>query len=653
MSNVFSFLIATDCHLGYEESNHIIGDDSFITFEEILLKAVQHDVDLILLGGDLFHYNNPSQKCMNKCMELLRMYTLGNKPVYFELLSNAREVFSNPISETTNYLDDNINVSIPVFSIHGNHDDPSGVGHFSALDTLSSAGLVNYFGKWTDLLDIKIKPILLRKGKTKVALYGLSHIKDDRLCRLFMDKKVTFIRPEVEPEGWFNIFVLHQNRVDRGPKRFISESYIPDFMDLVIWGHEHDCEIEPRKNEEKGFYVIQPGSSVPTSLSEGESLPKHVAVLKVFEKKMKIIPLKLNTVRPFVWRTEKLWTVNTSTEEQGSKSEEIKVHCAQIVEEMIREAEQLKSGHPKQPKLPLIRLRCEYSDETQLFNIVKFGQLFQGRVATPNSEIVRLKRSVLRATKKEPKYEDLMRLNELYKDNLEEDYNFTSCVNHIVKDYFTNHEEAKMLILRLPDMASAVEQFIDKDDILAIDDLVEKSFDKMLKDLKQQKVNGDETNLTQLFERMREEDEKSEQKEEKEFQEKYKKIVTKTTDSEVEHSKEGSREEDLFSGQDNNVRTRQAIASDSDTDGSDAGTSRMSNFNRSKSPSVDSDNDFFNREMRKKSDADREDDKKSRGRGRGRGRGGRGRAKTTDKNVKPKSSQVQMKITSFYDDDSD
>lgn len=26
-----------------------------------------------------------------------------------------------------NYQDDNLNVSIPVFSIHGNHDDPTGV----------------------------------------------------------------------------------------------------------------------------------------------------------------------------------------------------------------------------------------------------------------------------------------------------------------------------------------------------------------------------------------------------------------------------------------------------------------------------------------------------------------------------------------------
>lgn len=44
MASVFSFLIATDCHLGYEENNQIIGNDSFVTFEEILIKAVDQNV---------------------------------------------------------------------------------------------------------------------------------------------------------------------------------------------------------------------------------------------------------------------------------------------------------------------------------------------------------------------------------------------------------------------------------------------------------------------------------------------------------------------------------------------------------------------------------------------------------------------------------
>lgn len=60
----------------------------------------------------------------------------------------------------------------------------------SCLDLLSTTGLVNYFGKWSDLTNVDISPLLLRKGETRLALYGLSHIKDDRLARLFRDGKV-------------------------------------------------------------------------------------------------------------------------------------------------------------------------------------------------------------------------------------------------------------------------------------------------------------------------------------------------------------------------------------------------------------------------------------------------------------------------------
>ena len=40
-----------------------------------------------------------------------------------------------------------MNVGMPVFTIHGNHDDPAGEENLSAVSILSSAGLVNYFGK--------------------------------------------------------------------------------------------------------------------------------------------------------------------------------------------------------------------------------------------------------------------------------------------------------------------------------------------------------------------------------------------------------------------------------------------------------------------------------------------------------------------------
>lgn len=40
-----------------------------------------------------------------------------------------------------NYEDENINVGLPVFSIHGNHDDPQGVGAVSRLSLCSTSFL--------------------------------------------------------------------------------------------------------------------------------------------------------------------------------------------------------------------------------------------------------------------------------------------------------------------------------------------------------------------------------------------------------------------------------------------------------------------------------------------------------------------------------
>lgn len=233
----------------------------------------------------------------------MREYTLGDKPIEIEFLSDQTINFQQAGNSTVNYEDPNMNIAYPVFSIHGNHDDPCGFGGLSSLDLLATSGLVNYFGRSNDVSEIDIKPILMKKGKSQLALYGLSHIHDNRLARLFRDSKVTMQQPDARSGEWFNVMVLHQNRADRGPKNYVPEEILPEFLDLVVWGHEHDCRIKPEEIPGKNFYVTQPGSSVATSLSEGEALDKHIGLLRVSENQFKLDAIKLKTVRPFIFKS--------------------------------------------------------------------------------------------------------------------------------------------------------------------------------------------------------------------------------------------------------------------------------------------------------------------------------------------------------------
>jgi len=77
--NTVKILISTDNHIGYCENDAIRGDDSFRSFEEMLAIGVREDVDFVLLGGDLFHHNNPSRTTLYRTMSLLRNYCLGKK----------------------------------------------------------------------------------------------------------------------------------------------------------------------------------------------------------------------------------------------------------------------------------------------------------------------------------------------------------------------------------------------------------------------------------------------------------------------------------------------------------------------------------------------------------------------------------------------
>nr|POE86834.1 double-strand break repair protein mre11 [Quercus suber] len=455
ISNTLRVLVATDCHLGYMEKDEIRRHDSFQAFEEICSIAEQKQVDFLLLGGDLFHENKPSRTTLVKAIEILRRHCLNNQPVQFQVVSDQTVNFPNTFGHV-NYEDPHFNVGLPVFSIHGNHDDPAGVDNLSAVDILSACNLVNYFGKMvlggSGVGQIALHPILIRKGSTAVALYGLGNIRDERLNRMFQTPHaVQWMRPEAQ-EGcqvsdWFNILVLHQNRVKTNPKNAINEHFLPRFLDFIVWGHEHECLVDPQEVPGMGFHITQPGSSVATSLIDGESKPKHVLLLEIKGNQYRPTKIPLTTVRPFEY-TEIILKDEPDIDPNDQNS--ILEHLDKVVRNLIEKSSK-RAINRSELKLPLVRIKVDYSGFMTI-NPQRFGQKYVGKVANPQDILIFSKAS--RKGRSEAKIDDSERLRpeELNQQNIEA---------------LVAENNLKMEILPVNDLDVALHNFVNKDDKMA------------------------------------------------------------------------------------------------------------------------------------------------------------------------------------------
>ena len=505
-ADTIRILVGTDNHVGYNERDPIRGDDSWKTFHEVMCLAKERDVDMVLLAGDLFHENKPSRKSMYNVMRSLRLNCYGEKPCELEMLSDASENFGGAFNHV-NYEDLDINVAIPVFSIHGNHDDPSGEGHYAALDLLQISGLLNYYGRAPESDNILVKPVLLQKGRTKLALYGLSNVRDERLYRTFRDGKVKFFQPGTQKEDWFNILSVHQNHHAYTETSHLPENFLPDFLDLVIWGHEHECDIEPHLNPEMNFKVIQPGSSVATSLVAGEAVAKHVTILSITGREFKSEPIRLKTARPFVYKD-----ITLSQEKEAMRLARKDNHRTEltrfmigIVDDLIEQAktewleaqEETRTDESSEESgkvpLPLIRLRVETSipDTGGSFdceNPQRFSNRFLDKVANVNDVIQfhRKKKSALSSMRKAAdSVEDqeimshLQGLDAVKVEKLVREFLAAQSLTILPQNYF----------------GDAVTQYVDKDDKHAMEVFVNESLTSQIKyllDLDAEDVDGED-----------------------------------------------------------------------------------------------------------------------------------------------------------------
>eukprot|EP01086_Lenisia_limosa_P005993 TRINITY_DN2407_c0_g1_i2.p1 TRINITY_DN2407_c0_g1~~TRINITY_DN2407_c0_g1_i2.p1 ORF type:complete len:334 (+),score=12.75 TRINITY_DN2407_c0_g1_i2:70-1071(+) len=307
----FKILMTSDNHLGYKEDDNILGEDTFTAFEEILKKAIEKKVDIVLCAGDLFHRNIPSRNTLIKTCQIIKKYCFGGPVLRFETVSMSSEF---------NYMDPSLGVSLPIFCIHGNHDDPSGFGMHSALDLLNAVGLINYFGRLPS--DGCVSPVLFRKGQSKIALYGVGCIRDERLFHMLSAKTISFSRPNNKSGNWFNILVCHQNRKQHSiesQKMHIKPEMFPPFIHFILWGHEHgSLPVEEVMINSKPCTLSQVGAPTVMFYLQEETIPKKVQVLTINKAHHSAVDFELKNVRKLFY--EEITLPNSDLKEKPQES---------------------------------------------------------------------------------------------------------------------------------------------------------------------------------------------------------------------------------------------------------------------------------------------------------------------------------------------
>ena len=299
------------------------------------------------------------------------------------------------------------------------------------------------------------------------------------------------------------IFAKLNNSVAHTEKGYLPEAFLPEFLDMVIWGHEHECLIDPIYNPEMNFHVMQPGSSVATSLMPGEAVPKHVAVLSITGRDFAVETIRLKTVRPFVMREIVLSEEKEAMKlaKKANNRTALTQFLTDIVDDMIKQAhEEWKAAQgdeeqdeQEKPPLPLIRLRVEYTapegGNFDCENPQRFSNRFTKKVANVQ-DVVQFYRKKKGGVKRAQNAAEVPAESTLASLAIE-----SVKVEQLVREFL---DAQSLTILPQNSFGDAVSQYIDKDDKHAMEVFVSENLTKQVEQL----MNMDKVDEDNIYEAM-------------------------------------------------------------------------------------------------------------------------------------------------------
>lgn len=267
----FKIGIISDTHLGAFSLDRELNKDPFEAFEEALSILIENGADIILHAGDFYDKAAPPPWIQHKATSILRSSITGAKPTL--------EVLEGEV----NFEAEDVNISVPLFLIHGTHDRPVGrPTPGPPFQHLIAAGYANYID--IDLANsFASRYAVLKKNDVEVFITGVGH----------------------RPEGYINASIVEQvvpskkNCVNLCCVHNCVENIIPtsgeyldlklfDSMDFVIVGHGHSARLDRKhqivsmKQEGVKARILAPGATTVVGFQPQDEGPKYAHILELF-----------------------------------------------------------------------------------------------------------------------------------------------------------------------------------------------------------------------------------------------------------------------------------------------------------------------------------------------------------------------------------